>query len=427
MPDLTSFNAQCILFLEPIMTKKESKTTLKDLEPFVPIHLALIYMENKLNLKQRQAWFYLVHKALPDLKSQKTFSVSLAELKQAIDYKSLKNNQVLIDALKELKEISIQTDIFNAKTTWPQTTLLSKCSIKKNSGVCKYSFSPFLTEMLLKPEACLKLSLPVVRAFNGKHSLALYTLLLSRIDFGINYGEQNLTLEQIRLFLGLDDSDYQLPGDINKRIIQSALKEINQVSDMNINIQVIRGNYRKIKGFHFTAQIKRPFLVHYKTETPVKEEKTKILHYTDIQKPVPKKVVTKASLNPTVSTQVEEIYAKRLLNLYNTEKRKLFFSYLEENFEKYRDAFEAVVNRSVKPEMLRNIISRNNGRKDLRLLTLSQTIADYVYERTSNFDFDPVPFEFWKEELENNLKNKPFLLKLKQEIEAQLLQTQTNI
>jgi hypothetical protein len=230
----------------------------------VNIHSAAIHIENKVKLISRQAWFFMVYKAFPDLLTKDIFTISLVELKEEIGYNST-NNKYLKQALRELIETTVEWNILNKdKNIWEINTLLAGFKIEEGTGICQYAFSPFLRTKLANPEMYMKLDLLISKKFNSKHSLAIYSLALDYLQVKNNYGEKNLTVEELRKYLGLKDDDYPRVVNINKEIIKKAEKEISTNTDLNISIIPLRTTNRKITGFKFQMSIKEEHLDFYK-------------------------------------------------------------------------------------------------------------------------------------------------------------------
>jgi len=248
------------------------------------IHSGAILIENKVNLLSRQAWFFLLYKAFPDLKTQDKFFVNLNELKEAIGYNST-NNKYLKQALKDLIGTPIEWNILHKdKVVWEVNSLLAGCKIEDNSSICEFAFSPFLRERLANPEMYTKLDLLVSKKFKSKHTLAIYCLALDYLQVKINFGSKNLTLEELRKYLGLEETEYPEVRNINQEIIKKAEKEINENSDLNISITPIRTSNRKILGFKFEMSIKEEFVESYKVpklRTQIESKQTDI--FNDIE------------------------------------------------------------------------------------------------------------------------------------------------
>ena len=121
------------------MVKPKQQQLQKAEKKLLNIHSGAILIENKVNLLSRQAWFYLLYKAFPDLKTQDKFFVNLNELKEAIGYDST-NNKYLKQALKDLVGTPIEWNILHKdKVIWEVNSLLAGCKIEDNSSTVSYT------------------------------------------------------------------------------------------------------------------------------------------------------------------------------------------------------------------------------------------------------------------------------------------------
>ena len=242
---------------------KDIVPSLGDETRIVRVHSGAIHIENKTKLVQRKAWFELVYRALPSMASQNEFSIPIKDLKEAIGWDESKNDEKLKELLHQLTSTSVQWNILekDKKEVWESNALLAGCRIVKGSGICNYAFSPFLQKKLLNPEMYAKIDLIVSHKFKSKYALAIYCLALDYLNIKLNYGEKNLTVNELRKYLGLKDYEYKLTGDLNRRVIKPSEDEINEISDMNISITPILQK-KKMIGFKFimTLQEERVFL-----------------------------------------------------------------------------------------------------------------------------------------------------------------------
>lgn len=232
------------------------------------IHSAAIHIENKVGLKQRQAWFYMLYKAFPLMESQRIFFINISELKKAINYES-NNNEYLKKILEELVTTPVRWNIFDKdkESKWGVSGLLSYCEIESKTGLCEYQFSDKLQNKFLNPSMYAKLNLLVSKRFTSKHSLSIYCLALDYLNIKNNYGEKNLSITELRQYLGLKDTEYIRVVDIHRRILKKAEIDINKDSDMQLSIIPIKSTSKdKITGIKLKMSIKEEYLHFYKSK-----------------------------------------------------------------------------------------------------------------------------------------------------------------
>lgn len=427
-------------------------------ESILFIHPAALYIPHKASIKQHLSWLYFVHNATNEIQNKKSFVVSLADLKEGINYKSEKNNQVLIQSIKKLTKVRVQFDMFNPETDWPYQALLQRCQVPKYTGGCRYSFHPDVHEVLKKETNKKPLRINILKSFRSKHSLAIYCLLISRLAENITYTELNMNLNELTRFLGYDEEDMLLPGDLKRKLVQQVKKELNQHSDLSVHIEVIQEKRRKIKGFKFVAQLKpnhhkvyqhlyktnsdsisniKPLLTSQKESTQTRptlatpadiQPQTKVssppiqsrLEFTmdsfpqHEPKPIGDIDLEKIE-HPQIKAEALKRFQKRLETHYKNLMQENMQKHLEDNFQTYQSQFIEILDSSVNAFMLRQITNRNMGRKNPKLMQLSQTIADSVMENTDRFDFQAPSFEDWKSQFELDSSHHDTLNRLKQD------------
>jgi hypothetical protein len=225
-----------------------------------------IHIENSISLTQKKIWFELIYYAFPNM-GQRKYSISLNRLRDILGWNdTTSNDKELKEALYDLNKTVIEWNIFNKdkKNVWQCFPLLAGCEIVKNSGVCTYSLSPFLEERFLSmgQEAYVKIDLIVSKKFQSKYSLSIYCLALDYLIMERGYSEKKFTLEELRKYLGIKDDEYILTANFNDRVINVAEKEINQTSDMNIEIKPYKEG-RKIAGYKLCTSLKEGRIKDY--------------------------------------------------------------------------------------------------------------------------------------------------------------------
>jgi len=201
-------------------------------------HSSAIQITNKITLLQRRAWNVLLANAYYDLLNKEQFTVSLKELSEVLGYKS-KDIEVLKEALRSLRRIEVEWNILNKNDEeWVNTSLLSEVKIIKNSGQCCYGYGLELKKKLFNPEMYARISLSMQNKFNSKYSLALYELAVDYYIKKRGIGETSyITIEELKKLMGVEtDKTYNDFKNLNRFIIKVALKEINEKSDLFVDV-----------------------------------------------------------------------------------------------------------------------------------------------------------------------------------------------
>jgi hypothetical protein len=324
------------------------------------IHSGAIHIENKVDLLSRKAWFYLIYKALPFMDIQTTFSIPLLDLKKAIGYNS-KNNKYLKKSLESLVETKVTWNLFGKDNeTWGVGSLLSDCEIESRSGIFEYSFSPKIQKRFLNPNMYVKLNLLVSKRFTSKHSLALYCLALDFLNIKNNYGEKNLTIEDLRFYLGLENDEYSRVVDIHRRILKKAEIDINNNSDMNISINPIKNSGRKIIAFKLQMSIKDEHLDFYKPQNKLIDKPNQLKIFENlIAQPLEKMSLNdKPDLISVSNERLQEFYSDNRISLSpKTIQSKLreLKKKLGESFEDYLIFLMEYTKREEKKSGIKNI------------------------------------------------------------------------
>ena len=181
----------------------------------------------------------------------------------------------------------------------------------------------------------------------------------------MNFGSENLTLEELRKYLGLEDTEYPEVRNINQEIIKKAEKEINNDSDLNISITPIRTSNRKILGFKFEMSIKDEFVESYKAPKLVKQLENKQTNMFDGYEIKEEKIKTqsikpKKELIKVESKELKEFFAEYKISITtNTiqDKFREAKDIFQDNFEKYL----IFLMNYTKQELKRNSINSISG------------------------------------------------------------------
>lgn len=239
--------------------KKDKPTESKGgLKKEVIKHSAAIHMKNSINLLQRRTWNVLLANAFNELMVKKIHRIMVKDLQKMLSYDS-NDDAHLKSAIEGLIGCVVTWNILekDKKSGWAATSLLAQAEVK--DGFCTYAYSELLKDKLFNPSMYTRLSLSMQNKFTSKHSLALYELCLDYFDFNRGMGETpKILIETFRELMGVEETQYLVFKDFNKRIIKNAVDEVNEISDLEIKAQFFR-EIRRIAALKFYVKKKKNF------------------------------------------------------------------------------------------------------------------------------------------------------------------------
>lgn len=211
-------------------------------------HVAAIHINNKLSLLQHKIANILLLLAYDDLLTKEEHTVKIGQLAKLAGFDS-NDHDLLKQSLVVLAETSLQWDILSEsgkKGEWGVSSMLAQAVIDK--GKCRYAYSPELRRKLYKPEIYARINLAVQQTFTSGYALKLY-------ENCVRYREVHSTgwwsIKTFKSLLGIEENEYRNFKDLNKCIIKPSIAQINDNSDITVNIEYKRENRKIVKlRFH---------------------------------------------------------------------------------------------------------------------------------------------------------------------------------
>jgi len=212
-------------------------------------HIGAIHINNRLSFLQRKMSNVLLANAIDELKTVAVHEISLSEISKSVGYDS-KDTKLLRNHLRTLATTAIEWNLLdnNDSEEWGIASTISGAKII--NGTVFYSYSEILKEKLCDPAMYAKLSLSVQRNFNSGYALALYENCV-RYKAIKHTGWWDILL--FRKLMGVKEHEYKDIRDFKKRVINRAIAEINDCSDIYIEPEY-RREKRKIAGIRFLIQ-----------------------------------------------------------------------------------------------------------------------------------------------------------------------------
>tara|TARA_R110002049_G_scaffold41475_3_gene124882 strand:- start:759 stop:1931 length:1173 start_codon:yes stop_codon:yes gene_type:complete len=158
------------------------------------------------------------------------------------------NSAYLKAALKGLMETVVEFDVLedDGETSWEAMVLLPYAKLK--GGVCTYRYEPSLAEKLYHPDVYSKINLSVLREMKSAHALVLYENCYRYVDIAHTPWWD---VDVFRKLMSVDQmTSYKQFKLLNRAVIQPALKEVNELSNIQLELETKRKG-RSVTGLRF--------------------------------------------------------------------------------------------------------------------------------------------------------------------------------
>jgi hypothetical protein len=226
--------------------KQEQKNPSKT-KQILKKHVAAIHIGAKLSLLQRKLVNALLYNAYDQLLTAREHHINTSVLCEMIGFDS--NNIAYLKAsLKGLMETVVEFDVLeeDGEQSWEAMVLLPYAKLK--GGICTYRYERALAEKLYHPDVYSKINLSVLREMNSAHALVLYENCYRYVDIAHTPWWD---VDVFRKLMSVDQMvSYKQFKLLNRAVIQPAIKEVNELSNIKIELETKRKG-RTITGLRF--------------------------------------------------------------------------------------------------------------------------------------------------------------------------------
>ncbi|MCP5420358.1 MAG: replication initiation protein [Gammaproteobacteria bacterium] len=254
-------------------------------------HVAAIHINNKLSLLQHKIANILLLYAYDDLLTREVHSIKITSLARLAGFDS-NDHDVLKKALTALAETTIQWNILDSagkNGQWGVSTLLAQAVIER--GACRYAYSPELRRKLYNPEVYARINILIQRTFSSGYALKLYENCIRYRGTGSTGW---WTISTFKALLGLGENEYSNFKDLNKWIIKPSVNQVNQHSDILIEVEYKREK-RRIVALRFqikaSPQLSIPLSIRSQLSSEADAEALLDLNRELTQSSAPKRVL----------------------------------------------------------------------------------------------------------------------------------------
>ena len=282
-------------------------------------HSSLIQTNIKeLTLIQRKLINYLIY-VVQKNGYKDLYETNIHDLKKMCNI-SITDTLYLKNQFRKLSEISIEFNYLNKdkQETWQKMTFLASVEIFLGTGKIEFEFSKKLIERIIKPKMYSALNIVLIAGLRSSYSVILYEFLRDYLsEIPSKHSIPFLTINQLKELMGININEYKLFQNFKVRVLDVAIKEINEKADISCNYKLIKmsGKGQKITGVQFYArkqEIKKQFnltegiLTEYSSAI---ESKTNIIKNEFIDK-IPEEIIAEIPEKYRISSLFEEINKK---------------------------------------------------------------------------------------------------------------------
>jgi replication initiator protein len=216
-------------------------------------HSAAIHMANTLTVSERKIYNALLYHARPKLARGVDHVIRTSTLETAVGF-TPNNRPYLVDLTEGLREKSVRYNIFgkdkrHAEIWRMSSGLLAEVGFTLNNSCCRYSFPNTLVDLLKNPHLYARIDLEIQSRIRGHHTLPLYEFYLDMLGGNRMETQFEFLLSDIKELLDLHDS-YPEFKVLNRDIVQRAHREINEKTDINVEVVMHMRSGRKVAGLH---------------------------------------------------------------------------------------------------------------------------------------------------------------------------------
>ena len=240
--------------------------------------------------------------------------------------------QALKDACDDLfarqfsyQSLSEKGNIQNHRSRW-----VSEVIYVEKEAIVKLIFSPAIIPLITRlEEQFTKYDIEQVSDLSSAYAVRLYELLIAWRSTGKT---PVIEIQEFRKKLGVLDTEYKQMNDFKKRVLEIAIKQINEKTDIKVKVEQHKTG-RTISGFSFKFKQKQT-AISEKTVSPQRDQNTPDL-FTKMTDPQRYLFAHKLSEMPEMSkysegTESYEDFAKRIADmLLEPEKFKKFLPFLQ--------------------------------------------------------------------------------------------------
>jgi len=253
--------------MSPKAKKDRQERTITELRNYKIVKANELIQKSRFNLQvqEQKIILYLISKIKPEDMELKEHFFEIKEFCKicGLDDTSGANYKYIKQTLKDLRDKSMWVKLENGA----ETTLawIDKVTMHENSGTVIVKIDDMMKPYLLRLKQCFtQYELLYTLAMKSQYSIRLYELLKS-YEF-----QRNKLFEIDELKMRLSAETYDRFPDFKRRVLDTAINEINNLSDLTVTYDLIKES-RKYTQIEFTMKIKKDMKERVRTWAKIDE------------------------------------------------------------------------------------------------------------------------------------------------------------
>ena len=181
------------------------------------------------------------------------YEISVQEIKEVYGKSYGDIYSVVKNTFRNLIDIKIELEY---EDEWKIFTVIVDPTILKRDGTISFFISPNLLGLLKNSKHFLKYDISILAYFNSAYSVRLYKILKDKLEINKKFNHQDkyvIELEEFKNLLQIPKS--YIYGNIKQKILDIAIKEINEYSDIKVDFEEIKKG-RKVEKIAFSIEYK---------------------------------------------------------------------------------------------------------------------------------------------------------------------------
>ncbi len=207
----------------------------------------LVEAQYRLDMVAQKVLRYLISMITPYEKTfeKRFYRVQIKEFEQFLGWE--KPGEIF----QYIKKVADRLRMTTVKIFKPDVTIVTSWIVSykypREKGWIEFEFSTHLeTELLQLKKQFTQYYLKNISKLKSQYSIRIYELLKQYVSVG----ERSESIADLRTMLGIGENEYKLYGDLKKRVLDPAYKEINQKTDIDYDWKPIK-EARKVIGIVF--------------------------------------------------------------------------------------------------------------------------------------------------------------------------------